>query len=143
MNVASRQRAGRRASRSRAHDAPSHVEQTRVPDALDRIADRLVEDDFYRRDHRLIYRAIREMAENSILSRVGASENPGAVQPRSFVNHLAEANKRQVQMPLIHRINAKEGRINAKSLSANKHQVPAFNAGCKSMAIGRQVELFK
>ncbi|ARR15359.1 replicative DNA helicase [Xanthomonas citri] len=83
MNVAPRQRAGRRASRSRAHDTPSHVEQTRVPpqsieaeqavlgglmlspDALDRIADRLVEDDFYRRDHRLIYRAIREMAEKN------------------------------------------------------------------------------
>jgi len=31
--------------------------------AWDRIADRLVEDDFYRRDHRLIFRAVAELAE--------------------------------------------------------------------------------
>jgi len=35
------------------------------PDAFDRIADRLNEEDFYRRDHQLIYRAIRELAEKS------------------------------------------------------------------------------
>lgn len=34
-----------------------------APDAYDRIADLLVEQDFYRRDHQLIYRAIRELAE--------------------------------------------------------------------------------
>ncbi|MEI2455383.1 replicative DNA helicase [Lysobacter firmicutimachus] len=36
-----------------------------APDAYDRIADQLVEEDFYRRDHQLIYRAIRELAERS------------------------------------------------------------------------------
>src|SRR3546814_4066186 len=33
-----------------------------APDAYDRIADHLVDGDFYRRDHQLIYRAIRELA---------------------------------------------------------------------------------
>ncbi|WP_147653665.1 replicative DNA helicase [Vulcaniibacterium gelatinicum] len=36
-----------------------------APEAYDRIADRLTEQDFYRRDHQLIYRAIRELAEKS------------------------------------------------------------------------------
>src|SRR5688572_17004707 len=36
-----------------------------VPDAYDRIADQLNEQDFYRRDHQLIYRAIRELAEKA------------------------------------------------------------------------------
>lgn len=36
-----------------------------APDAFDRIADQLNEQDFYRRDHQLIYRAIRELAERS------------------------------------------------------------------------------
>ncbi len=36
-----------------------------APDAYDRIADMLVENDFYRRDHQLIWRAIRELAERS------------------------------------------------------------------------------
>ncbi|HST44086.1 MAG TPA: replicative DNA helicase [Luteimonas sp.] len=36
-----------------------------APEAFDRIADHLVEGDFYRRDHQLIYRAIRELAEKS------------------------------------------------------------------------------
>ena len=35
------------------------------PRAFDRVADRLVDEDFYRRDHRLIYRAIRELAEKN------------------------------------------------------------------------------
>lgn len=35
------------------------------PTAFDRIADQLGEHDFYRRDHQLIYRAIRELAEKS------------------------------------------------------------------------------
>jgi replicative DNA helicase len=33
-----------------------------APEALDRVADVLVEDDFYRRDHRAIFRAVRELA---------------------------------------------------------------------------------
>ena len=36
-----------------------------APDAYDRIADHLVDSDFYRRDHQLIYRAIRELAEKN------------------------------------------------------------------------------
>ena len=35
------------------------------PNAFDRVADQLVEDDFYRRDHQLIYRAIRELVEKN------------------------------------------------------------------------------
>ena len=34
-----------------------------APDSLDRVGDFLTEHDFYRRDHRLIYRAIRELSE--------------------------------------------------------------------------------
>ncbi len=33
-----------------------------APDSLDHVSDQLNEDDFYRRDHRLIYRAIRELS---------------------------------------------------------------------------------
>ncbi len=33
-----------------------------APDSLDLVSDQLDEDDFYRRDHRLIYRAIRELS---------------------------------------------------------------------------------
>ncbi len=36
-----------------------------APDAFDRIADQLTDNDFYRRDHQLIFRAIRELAERS------------------------------------------------------------------------------
>jgi replicative DNA helicase len=36
-----------------------------APDAYDRIADQVTEHDFYRRDHQLIYRAIRELAEKN------------------------------------------------------------------------------
>lgn len=36
-----------------------------APDAYDRVADQLTEQDFYRRDHQLIFRAIRELAEKS------------------------------------------------------------------------------
>jgi len=36
-----------------------------APDAYDRIADRLTDRDFYRRDHQLIFRAIRELAEKN------------------------------------------------------------------------------
>src|SRR3546814_1588 len=63
--------------------ADSRIEQLRVPpqsveaeqavlgglmlvqDAFDRVADILTDGDFYRRDHQLIYRAIRELAEKS------------------------------------------------------------------------------
>jgi replicative DNA helicase len=36
-----------------------------APDAIDRVGDLLVEADFYRRDHRLIYRGIRELSEKN------------------------------------------------------------------------------
>ena len=36
-----------------------------APDAYDRVADQITEQDFYRRDHQLIYRAIRDLAEKS------------------------------------------------------------------------------
>ncbi|HRP73904.1 MAG TPA: replicative DNA helicase, partial [Luteimonas sp.] len=36
-----------------------------APDAYDRVADLITEGDFYRRDHQLIYRAIRELAEKN------------------------------------------------------------------------------
>ncbi|WP_066096471.1 replicative DNA helicase [Xanthomonas massiliensis] len=36
-----------------------------APDAYDKVNDQLTENDFYRRDHQLIYRAIRELAEKS------------------------------------------------------------------------------
>ena len=36
-----------------------------APESYDRIGDHLVDSDFYRRDHQLIYRAIRELAEKS------------------------------------------------------------------------------
>jgi len=36
-----------------------------APEAFDRIADQLNDADFYRRDHQLIYRAIRELAEKN------------------------------------------------------------------------------
>ena len=36
-----------------------------APDAYDRVADQITENDFYRRDHQLIFRAIRELAEKS------------------------------------------------------------------------------
>ena len=42
-----------------------------APDSWDRVADRLVEDDFYRKDHRLIYRAIGELSAKSM--RAGIS----------------------------------------------------------------------
>ncbi|MBO9663060.1 replicative DNA helicase [Dokdonella sp.] len=37
-----------------------------APDSWDRVADRLVEDDFYRRDHRLIFRAIGDLSSKSM-----------------------------------------------------------------------------
>ncbi|HEU4664260.1 MAG TPA: replicative DNA helicase [Dokdonella sp.] len=37
-----------------------------APDSWDRVADRLVEDDFYRKDHRLIFRAIGELSAKSM-----------------------------------------------------------------------------
>ena len=37
-----------------------------APDALDKVADRLSEQDFYRKDHRLIWRAINELANKGM-----------------------------------------------------------------------------
>src|SRR5574337_489831 len=37
-----------------------------APGALDNVADRLAEEDFYRRDHRLIWRAINELANKGM-----------------------------------------------------------------------------
>jgi replicative DNA helicase len=37
-----------------------------APDALDKVADRLAEGDFYRKDHRLIWRAINELANKGM-----------------------------------------------------------------------------
>ncbi|HEY6942048.1 replicative DNA helicase [Dokdonella sp.] len=37
-----------------------------APDSWDRVADRLVEDDFYRKDHRLIFRAIGDLSAKSM-----------------------------------------------------------------------------
>jgi len=37
-----------------------------APESWDRIADKLVENDFYRRDHRIIYRAIGELSEKGM-----------------------------------------------------------------------------
>src|SRR5207342_3436439 len=36
-----------------------------APESIDRVGDLLVENDFYRRDHRLIYREIRELSEKN------------------------------------------------------------------------------
>ena len=36
-----------------------------APESLDRVGDFLTEHDFYRRDHRLIYRGIRELSEKN------------------------------------------------------------------------------
>ena len=44
-----------------------------APESLDRVGDFLTEQDFYRRDHRLIYRAIRELSERA------AAGNPAAM----------------------------------------------------------------
>lgn len=35
------------------------------PDSIERVGDLLIEEDFYRRDHRLLYRAIRELSEKN------------------------------------------------------------------------------
>src|SRR6476646_5342428 len=37
-----------------------------APDSWDKVADKLTEDDFYRRDHRVIYRAIGELSEKGM-----------------------------------------------------------------------------
>jgi replicative DNA helicase len=39
-----------------------------APDAMDKVADKLGEDDFYRKDHRLIWRAIAELANKGMPS---------------------------------------------------------------------------
>ena len=37
-----------------------------APESWDRVADRLTEDDFYRKDHRLIFRAIGDLSNKSM-----------------------------------------------------------------------------
>jgi replicative DNA helicase len=58
--------------------------------AWDQVADRVTEEDFYRHDHRLIYRAIRELAEkNSPLDVITLSEWLGQHQSLDEVGGLA------------------------------------------------------
>ena len=54
-----------------------------VPDAWDSVADLLVEDDFYRREHRLIFRAIGEL--------VGSGQPPDAVTLGEWFERNGEA----------------------------------------------------
>ncbi|MFT3806433.1 replicative DNA helicase [Arenimonas sp.] len=85
-----------------------------APDSLDRVGDLLVEGDFYRRDHRLIYRAIRELSEknrpfdavtlgewfeaNSLSEQIGgtgylielASTTPSAANIRAYAEIVRE-----------------------------------------------------
>jgi replicative DNA helicase len=76
-------RQGLRSNYDHGHRTDSKIEQLRIPpqsieaeqavlgglmlapEAFDRIADQLTDNDFYRRDHQLIYRAIRELAEKN------------------------------------------------------------------------------
>jgi replicative DNA helicase len=85
-----------------------------APESLDRVGDFLGEDDFYRRDHRLIYRAIRELSEknrpfdavtlgewfegNGLAEQIGgtgylielASTTPSAANIRSYAEIVRE-----------------------------------------------------
>src|SRR5688572_1765886 len=85
-----------------------------APEALDRVGDFLGEDDFYRRDHRLIFRAIRELSEknkpfdavtlgewfdsNGLAEQIGgtgylielASTTPSAANIRSYAEIVRE-----------------------------------------------------
>jgi len=85
-----------------------------VPDALALVADLLVEDDFYRRDHRLIWRAISELDEkgkpfdavtlgewfetNNLAEQIGgtgylielASTTPSAANVRAYAQIVAD-----------------------------------------------------
>ncbi|GGA76210.1 replicative DNA helicase [Arenimonas soli] len=85
-----------------------------APDSLDRVGDFLTEHDFYRRDHRLIYRAIRELSEknkpfdavtlgewfesNSLSEQIGgtgylielASTTPSAANIRAYAEIVRE-----------------------------------------------------
>ena len=85
-----------------------------VPDALALVADLLVEDDFYRRDHRLIWRAIQELDEkakpfdavtlgewfetNNLAEQIGgtgylielASTTPSAANVRAYAQIVAD-----------------------------------------------------
>ncbi len=85
-----------------------------APDSLDRVGDFLTEHDFYRRDHRLIYRAIRELSEknkpfdavtlgewfevNSLSEQIGgtgylielASSTPSAANIRAYAEIVRE-----------------------------------------------------
>lgn len=87
-------------------------------DGFDRVADMLIEQDFYRRDHQLIYRAIREMAKRGkpydavtlgawldsmgLQSQVGmnylvelATTVPSAARIRAYADIVAEASMRR------------------------------------------------
>src|SRR5690606_37759212 len=66
------ERSGRSEQRIACHRVPPHsVEAAQAvlgglmlaPEAFDRVNEALTEKDFYRRDHQLIYRAIRELSE--------------------------------------------------------------------------------
>lgn len=58
-------------------------------DAWDKVADRITENDFYRRDHRLLYRAIRELAnEGSPYDAVTLSERLEKTQALETVGGL-------------------------------------------------------
>ncbi len=85
-----------------------------APESLDRVGDFLTEHDFYRRDHRLIYRAIRELSEknrpfdavtlgewfesNSLSEQIGgtgylvelASSTPSAANIRAYAEIVRE-----------------------------------------------------
>ncbi|GAB2654201.1 replicative DNA helicase [Arenimonas aestuarii] len=85
-----------------------------APDSLDRVGDFLTEHDFYRRDHRLIYRAIRDLSEknkpfdavtlgewfesNSLSEQIGgtgylielASTTPSAANIRAYAEIVRE-----------------------------------------------------
>ncbi|HEX5756213.1 MAG TPA: replicative DNA helicase [Arenimonas sp.] len=85
-----------------------------APDAIDRVGDLLTESDFYRRDHRLIYRAIRDLSEknkpfdavtlgewfesNGLVEQVGggsylielASTTPSAANIRAYAEIVRE-----------------------------------------------------
>ncbi|MDE1155267.1 MAG: DnaB-like helicase C-terminal domain-containing protein [Acidobacteriaceae bacterium] len=68
------------------------------PDSLDKVADKLTDDDFYRKDHRLIWRAINELANKGMpcdAITLGdwfvANENAEMVGGASYLMELANS----------------------------------------------------
>src|SRR3569832_1051075 len=61
--------------------------------AWDTIADRLVADDFYRRDHRLIFEAIFDLADNAepidAVTVAGKLEQKGSLQESGGIDYIA------------------------------------------------------